>query len=218
MNINMKCFISDCDYKNRIKIEELLNGVIFQDVIKGMNLLPKLKEFYNEQYLTNACKAAIKNETSEEYNNCINDSLIAKLINTENILKLIAEFSSTLEVEYLISNKTTNGTFLKTDLYSDPKFTLVEKMYFKYLMPVVDNFVEYLKDDMASYLYYNKKILLVLMATLEVLMIFFCIITRIFIIKSLIHYLTISRCIMKILPTSVIINTPELESWIENKY
>ena len=32
------------------------------------------------------------------------------------------------------------------------------------------------------------------------------------------HLLSVSRCILKIIPTIVIYNTPELESWIENKY
>ena len=40
----------------------------------------------------------------------------------------------------------------------------------------------------------------------------------IFFVKKLVNYLSVSRCIMKIIPTSVIISTQELETWIENKY
>ena len=48
--------------------------------------------------------------------------------------------------------------------------------------------------------------------------IFFCLLFGICFIKKLIHHLSVSRIILKIIPTSVIINTQELESWIENKY
>ena len=41
---------------------------------------------------------------------------------------------------------------------------------------------------------------------------------RIALIKKLVHHLNVSSCIMKIIPTSVIVNTPELETWIESKY
>jgi hypothetical protein len=37
-------------------------------------------------------------------------------------------------------------------------------------------------------------------------------------VNKLIHLLSVSRCILKIIPTTVINNTQELENWIENKY
>ena len=37
-------------------------------------------------------------------------------------------------------------------------------------------------------------------------------------VKQLIHLISVSRCILKIVTTIVINNTPELENWIENKY
>ena len=36
--------------------------------------------------------------------------------------------------------------------------------------------------------------------------------------ESVNTFANVSRCILKIIPTIVIYNTPELESWIENKY
>ena len=49
-------------------------------------------------------------------------------------------------------------------------------------------------------------------------MIIYCFYLMIFFVKKLVNYLSVSRCIMKIIPTSVIISTQELETWIENKY
>ena len=37
-------------------------------------------------------------------------------------------------------------------------------------------------------------------------------------IPKLVYLLSVSRCVLKIIPSSVIINTPELETWIENKF
>ena len=48
--------------------------------------------------------------------------------------------------------------------------------------------------------------------------IFFCLLFGIVFINELIHHLSVSRIILKIIPTSVIISTQALENWIENKY
>ena len=51
-----------------------------------------------------------------------------------------------------------------------------------------------------------------------ILTIIFCIVFGFFFINKLVHHLSVSRIILKIIPTSVIISTHELETWIENKY
>ena len=219
LTIEVKCFISDCQLINKIDIGDMEIVGLNQDVVKGINLFSKVKDFYNEKFLINACKAAITNETSEEYKNCLNDPLIETTNNTENFLKLMAELSFTLQNEFEINKRMNNdSSYSKNILYSNIKYLQMEKIFFNYFLPVEENFVKSIKDDMNSYLFYHKMILLFLILLLEILMILICIATRLILIKSLVHYLTISRCIMKILPTSVIINTPELESWIENKY
>ena len=85
-------------------------------------------------------------------------------------------------------------------------------------MSVSDNFFITIREDLTSYLLQKHIIVFILLIIFALSTTIYCLITRISLIKKIIDNLKISRCIMKIIPTSVIINTPELETWIENKY
>ena len=85
-------------------------------------------------------------------------------------------------------------------------------------MSVSDNFFNFIGEDLSTYLFQKHIIVITLMIIFALSSTICCLITRISLIKKIIHNLKISRCIMKIIPTSVIISTPELETWMENKY
>ena len=85
-------------------------------------------------------------------------------------------------------------------------------------MPVGNNFADIATTDLNNYLKKKKILIILLILLLFIFMIIYCLFLGITLIKQLIHYLSVSRCIMKIIPSSVIINTQELENWIENKY
>ena len=91
-------------------------------------------------------------------------------------------------------------------------------MFYKYIFNVSNNFQLVVKEDLKNYLD-NKGVELfaigiIMGISTSLLSLFFGVIF----IKKLIHHLSVSRIILKIIPTSVIISTQELESWIENKY
>jgi hypothetical protein len=74
------------------------------------------------------------------------------------------------------------------------------------------------KISLNNYLKKEKILILILIICLGVIIAWFCIYIIVFFVKKLIHLLSVSRCILKIIPTTVINNTPDLEVWIENKY
>ena len=81
-----------------------------------------------------------------------------------------------------------------------------------------DYFSRIVKSDLDNYLGDKKGIVIILVIVLVVVMILYSLVFGIIFVNQLVHYLSISRCIMKIIPTSVIIATQDLETWIENKY
>ena len=81
-----------------------------------------------------------------------------------------------------------------------------------------NKFADITTSDLNYFLNNNKTFFILFILLLIALIIIYCIFLGITLIRRLIHYLSVSRCIMKIIPTSVIINTQELETWIENKY
>ena len=214
--IEIKCFISDCKTKNFTY--DLVNYDIIQNVIKGLNLFDTVSNFYNEKFLLDACATVYdKNKNEGEYSACKSDSTIETANNTENLLKLIDDLIFNIKKDCEI-NQNKNNSFYKLSLFGEVNYRQIEKIFFKYLMGVSNNFVYCVQLDLSEYLLNKETIVIFIIASFTVIAIIYCLITRIISFKKLVHHLNVSRCIMKIIPTSVIISTPELESWIENKY
>ena len=211
--IEIKCNMSDCDeLRKDINYKELIKMDLIQEVIKGVNIFPQVDDFYNYKILLDACAAAIKDTESEEYKSCSNDSLIISANNTDNLLKLIDDLVDNIEKEYEMNKG------YKKDLFSTTYFRQIEYIFYKYIFSVGDNFAEIVNEDLDEYLSEGNIILILIPILVGVVTCFYCLIFGIILIKRLVHHLSVSRCIMKIIPTSVIISTQELEAWIENKY
>jgi len=216
--IEIKCFLSDCQNKKILNSSSLEKYDIIQEVTKGLNLFPNVNEFYNEKFLLNACSAAFNKEREfDEYNNCLNDMTIKMANNTDNLIKLINELIFNIKKKYEFSYME-NYYYNKRDLFNSSSYSEIEKMFFKYLINVPKSFIIYAANDLYDYLFQKLIIVIILIVIFIVSSIIYCLITRISLIKKIIHNLKVSRCIMKIIPTSIIISTPELETWIENKY
>ena len=221
--VEIKCFMSDCKNKKNLDYSKLLNTKLLLDIIKGAKSFQLVNDFYEKKFLLDACGAAYNpNTNSSEYEKCINDTLIVSGNNTESLIRLITDLYENIKKEYYIKdNINTNNISkanIKLSLYATEYFQLMEKIYYKYIFPIGKNFAEFITIDLNHFLNSKKTLIILLVLFLIFLIVIYCIFFGIVLLKSLIHYLSVSRCIMKIIPTSVIINTQELESWIENKY
>ena len=217
--VEVKCFMSECKSSKNLSYSDLVNMDLIQEVIKGITTFNEVRNFYNEKFLLNACAAAIDRNTNEdEYNLCLNENLIVSANNTDNLIKLVESIVDNIykEDKMRIENKTEGYT--KYQLFNTSYFNQMEHIFYKYIIPVGDNFAKLVKDDLDRYLTERKILVMILVCVLGAIMIVYSLIFGIIFINQLIHYLSVSRCIMKIIPTSVIISTQDLENWIENKY
>jgi len=221
--VDIKCFMSNCQNKTQLEYSHIANTELMLSVIEGMNSFQKVSEFYNLNFLANACGTVISNETSpDKYKECMDDNLIISANSTDSLIRLINDIVENIKTEYNIRKElkaeNQNIEEVKLSLFETDYFQLMEKAFYKYILPVGNNFAEIVTIDLNNYLNGNKTLIILLILLLFILMIIYCLFLGITLIKQLIHYLSVSRCIMKIIPTSVIINTQELENWIENKY
>ena len=212
--IEIKCFISDCRNFTKFDYTDLVNYEQIQDIIRGLNLFSRLKIFYNEQYLINACSAAIINQTTEEYKKCLIDGTIITANNTENLMKLIEDLIANLEKEYTINNNN-NNSYNKLNLFSSIKYMQIEKIFFKYFIGVDENFTNCLLKDLLYFVGNNQILIIIFLFIFATLIIIYCILCRINVMKKLIQVITKATFMIKIIPTSIILTTQELENWIE---
>ena len=216
--IEVKCFMSKCQNKTNLNYSNLLNMSEIQEIIRGINILPEIYEYYNEKFLLDACEAAIDNSKEpQKYNSCRADPLIASINNTDNLIKIIEDNIDYIYKEYQIRNDT-EPHYDKIKLFNSTHFRDIEYLFSNYLYSVLEIFTDLINNNLKIYLRNYKQFINIFVISFGVINALFCIIYGIILIKKLITYLTISRCIMKIIPVSTILSSQELESWIDSKY
>ena len=211
--IDIKCFMSGCKNKKTLNFTLLDDPNLITEVIKGINNFEKISDYYNNKYLLDACGAIYRDVNDIKYQECKNDSFIDSSNNTDNILKLIDDWVDNIHKEDQMINEPNRRNLFKLEHFKN-----IEYMFYKYIFNVSNNFQLVVKEDLKNYLD-NKGVELfaigiIMGISTSLLSLFFGVIF----IKKLIHHLSVSRIILKLIPTSVIISTQELESWIENKY
>ena len=224
--LELKCFIIECKNSTVLNFVKLKSMDNIQEVIKGLKNFKDIENFYNNKFLLNACDTAIdKNLEPLRYELCINDSFIASGNNTDNIMKIIENMINNIykkdgmnmdKVYITVNGK--NITYFRQLLFSDLYFQRVENVYYKYIFSVDQIFEESIKNSLHDYLKYKITLLIILILSLALIMVFYNISFLLITIPKLVYLLSVSRCVLKIIPSSVIINTPELETWIENKF
>jgi hypothetical protein len=216
--IEVKCYMSECQTKNKLNNTGLVDMSLIQKVINAVNMLPGISEFYNEKFLLNACSASINPEVQKEaYEMCLNDSIIINANNTNNLMKLIEIYVGNIKKEYEIYSNI-NPNFRKIELFNSTNFKNIEYIFIAYIIYVADIFKETIANSLNEFLSLEEMVISILIIVLGIVILLCCIIFGIILIKKLVNYLCISNCIIKIIPISVIFGTQELETWIENKY
>ena len=176
--------------------------------------------------MANACLASFNitaydtmSENSSIYDNplytlCMNDVLIKSANNTEGLNQLLENKVNIIRNEILLS-KSKNSNFNSYEMFATDNFEIFEKAFYNYLIKVNDNFELVIKKGLEEHLNTMRTMLIVVMVAFGCSILFIGIYIGFFLIKRLVHLLSVSRCII---PTIVINNTQELESWIENEY
>jgi hypothetical protein len=224
--VNIKCEMSDCNVDKLIATDSYkfieLNRI--EDIVRDIGLFPSLSDFYNNKFLQNAC-LVIYNQTDANYTPCFNDVIIESANNTDSLLKLLEETVAIIQKDKKMKtgNKylSKNGTelmFSNKYLFESEYFNELETVFYKYLYPVSDSFSNIFKDSLKDFLDSKRITIIILVVIFVIVILIFAMYVVVIFIKKLIHLLSVSRCILKIIPTNVITNTNELESWLESKY
>ena len=229
--VKVKCMMSICEIGgNEITYSDLVNKSEIQSIVQGISLFKELSDFYNNNFLLNACDTAFDKTLNETlYQQCTDDVLIQSANNTDSLLKLVDETVENIykeeemkigkNVDYPTTSQSTGKyPFSPKMLFETSSFNELETVFYKYITPVSDNFAKVIQSSLKSYLNSKKIMIIILICVLGVIIVGMCGYIGIFFVDKLIHLLSVSRCILKIIPTSVINTNDDLQKWIEEKY
>lgn len=218
--IGMKLIMSNCfDYQFNIDYRgtdfELNNSIKKKQIISIIPKFPEIFDLYSKMRVS-ICDV-IYQSNSDNLTECLKDPIVKNVNNTNSILENIPYRINLLYNLYLMNkNKTTN--YNPFNLYEDENFKEVENMVYNYLTPLSDELANVTEASLKA-LVNGTKIITYILTTLLILgLIGFSIFIWIGFLNKIVHLLSVSRCVLTIIPIVVINSTPELENWIENKY
>jgi PAS domain-containing protein len=226
--VAIKCVISQC--QNSVP---LTNNVVLPErstiegTIRDMTDFTALTDFYSNKFLLDACGAiydSTDNSTTSKYSTCLKDDLIKSSNNTDNLLKLIDETVATIikdkEIKtgksYMLYDNTTVA-FSNPLLFESKSFMELEYIFYNYITPISDAFSSVISVSFEDYLDSVKVKIIILICVFVLSILVFSFYIAFIYTRKLVQLLSVSRVIFRIIPTMVIINTPELEVWIESK-
>ena len=222
--LKVKCMMNECKITNDLQFNDIIDKSQIQFIVQGISIFEDLNKYYNEQFLLNACKAIFPLNSSD-YTYCMEDILVQSANNTDSLLKLIDEIVDDIYKDEIMNKDSNfvldNGTEVKFRnfyLFSKSSFKDLETIFYKYIVPISNNFSQICIDSLDKFLKNKRNYIVLLTIIFFFMVILLCVYIAFCFVNHLIHLLSVSRCILKIIPTSVINNTQELESWIENKY
>ena len=211
--VKSKCILAKCNVNNTLVCTSFLNKHLQYSYYSSLSHYPLLNEFYNKNFLLNAC-GAVYDYNTNEYNSCITERLVELINNTDAFIDLIDEKVANLLYEYE-SNLEINPDYSSFQLFSSNTFASLENIYYTYVIPVIDRLDDIILKDVNKELSKKKKTAIIVIILLMFSMVIFFIYVKFRFLKNLDYFLQISKCIVKIIPSSMISTNQDLENWLE---
>ena len=213
--VKSKCILAQCNVNNTLICTSFLNKNLQYSYYSSLSHYPLLNEFYNKNFLLNACGAVYDYDT-DEYNNCLKKPIVELINNTDAFIDLIDEKVANLLYEYESNLDTnSNSSFSSFYLFSSNTFSVLENIYYTYVIPVIDRLDDVILKDVNKELSKNKNTAIIVIMFLMFAMIIFIIYVKFRFLKKLDYFLKISKCIVKIIPSTMISTNQDLENWLE---
>ena len=148
---------------------------------------------------------------------CNNDSIIQNMNNTNSIIDNIP-YKISMLLSLLKLRKDKDAEYNSFDIYGEHDFYECEKLLYNYLTPLSEEIISVTNQTVEDIIYKRKILVCLLLILLIILVFIFCIICWINFINKIAHLLTVSRAVLNIIPSVIIMNTQELENWLEKKF
>ena len=210
--VYIKCLLYYCS-SNNLDYTSFFNKKLAITLYKNLKYYDKMNYYYNNYFLLNACGACFDIE-SEEYNTCMNDIFPQSLNNTDAFLDFILE--KVTNIGNMIMNNVSGALTAPYILCKTTDYMEMEKAYYLYISPTIPRFrnVIYISFCDVFNKCWDNILLLIFINELLILLVIFYI--KFIFLSNIKEYLSVSKSIVKIIPTNVIINNGDIETFIEN--
>ena len=149
------------------------------------------------------------------------DNFIQSANNTESLLKNVFDniFGINKQIQIQEKKKLNNSLFDESlyKPYGSRNFMELEYAYYNFIIKLPSVLNSIFNLSLSNYLAEQRKLIFTMIIIFSIILLFFSLYIIFIFTQTLIHLLSISRCLIKVVPTGIINKTQELEEWLENK-
>jgi PAS domain S-box-containing protein len=225
--VSIKCAVSRCNVRSKLTFNNTISSEDKQNIIEQIKFYPVLDDFYNNKYLLSICDTLYNVNISEYYNkasyeNCMKDNFIQSANNTESLLKNVFDniFAINKQIQIQLQKQMNNSLFDESlyKPYESRNFMELEYAYNNFILKLPSVLDSIFNLSLSNYLAEQRQLIFSMIVIFSIILLIFSLYIIFIFTGTLIHLLSISRCLVKVVPTGIINKTQELEEWIENKY
>ena len=215
--IEMKCFISKCGNRTKFDLSDFRSYSIIDKVVIGLKKFDEINSYYYNKILVNACDS-VENDYASQHSKeiCINDTYVKRGNNSDNLIKLVEDKIVSVYIKDEMEKNKTN--YERANLFKSKEYIEIEYIYYNYIYGIDKTLSRVIKSNSHAYLMSKKGIIISIIFYLILVQILYFFIFMGIYIPRLIHFINVTSSVIKIIPTSIIMITQDLEKWIESKY
>ena len=184
-------------------------------VIKYMLDFDDVIQLY-ENLSVGVCKLKYGDSNKEEYDKCEKSTLVKSVNNTNTIFQMIPQLVQTL-LDLSLYYKEKDSNYNSFQLYTQVSFGLLENYAFNYFAPMSETIGKVTINALEQKIKSKRRLILICIIIFFVCVFAFTGYVGVKVMKDIIHLVSVSRCVLTIIPINVINQTLELENWIEDK-
>jgi hypothetical protein len=149
------------------------------------------------------------------------DPISVKINDTENLFYEIEnlQYNINLEIKYsegYSPDNKTQGNYGRIAFQSN-YYKLLEYYYYSYIIYISEVFGKVFRESIYNYAYTNSIKIVILIIFFAISILLYSLYVIFIFTEKLIDYLTISRIILRIIPTNIIFSNNDIKSWIDQK-
>ena len=210
--LNVKCLIFDCNNDERLDYKTFYDSSYLEIFYQNLPKFSILDEYYSNSYLLDACLAMNYEKNTEIYNNCYENEIVKSLNNTNSFIEFIKNEITNIVYEI---EKNYDDDYFIYHLSVSSSYKNLENAFYNYVSPTIPIFNEKILESIEKKLNSIKNYINIIFGIYIFILIFFILYVKLKFLPLFEYLLSVSKCVIKIIPTSIISSNQILENWLD---
>jgi hypothetical protein len=210
--LHIKCLIYECYIYKILDYESFYDSSYLGDFYQNLPKFSILNKYYSKSYLLDACLAMNYEKNTELYNNCYENEMVKSLNNTNSFIEFIIKEINNIAYE-IEQNK--DDDFYIFLLCVSSSYINLEEAFYNYVSPTIPIFNEKILNSIEEKLNNIKNYINIIFCIYISILIFFILYVKLKFLPLFEYLLSVSKCVIKIIPTSIISSNQILENWLD---